>query len=215
MNIIEFLLPRDIRNTKFFKFMDQQVGYLSTCTTTFQDLVVNIKTLDEGQIREKLAKIKDCENRGDQVEHQILQTLMVTLITPFDREDIHSLAINMDKALDILNSISRKIEMYNIRDVPANICRFADIIVRITRQMGISVEQLHKRQNVDKAVRNMHELEHEADDLFHESMAQLFSNKNDPVYIVKFKEFYEHLESVVDAIDYVGKSVKGIGVNHR
>ncbi len=212
MNILDLLLPRE---TKFYKFMDQQVGFLSTSTTTFQDLVVNIKNLNEDQIREKLAKIKDCENRGDQVEHQILQTLVVTFVTPFDREDINSLAMSMDRALDILNSISRKIEMYNIRDVPANICKFADIIVRITRQMGISVDQLRKRQNVDNAVKNMHELEHEADDLFHESMAQLFSNKNDPVYIVKFKEFYEHLESVVDAIDYVGKSVKGIGVKHK
>jgi uncharacterized protein Yka (UPF0111/DUF47 family) len=43
-------------------------------------------------------------------------------------------------------------------------------------------------------------------------MAELFNGKNDPVFIIKFKEVYEHLESVVDAIDYVGKLIRGIRV---
>jgi uncharacterized protein Yka (UPF0111/DUF47 family) len=44
------------------------------------------------------------------------------------------------------------------------------------------------------------------------SMAELFSDQNNPIDIIKFKEFYEHLESVVDAIDYVGKLIRGIKV---
>ena len=43
-------------------------------------------------------------------------------------------------------------------------------------------------------------------------MEELFSGKNEPVYIIKFKEIYEHLESVVDAIDYVGKLLRGVKV---
>jgi uncharacterized protein len=209
-NIFDLLLPRE---TKFFTFMDQQVEFLATGTTIFQELVVNIKSLSEDQIKVKLKKIKECETKGDEIEHRIIDSLNKTFITPLDREDIHLLTFNIDRALDILNSISRKVEIYNIREVPSNVCMFADIIVKINKQMGISVKQLRKKDGVDEIVSLMHGLENEADELFHTSMAQLFRDKSHSVHnIIKFKEFYEHLESVVDAIDYVGKIVRGIKV---
>jgi uncharacterized protein len=192
--------------------MDQQVEFLAISTVVFQELVINIKTLSEDQIKAKLVKIKECETKGDEVEHRIINALNKTFITPLDREDIHLLAYNIDKAMDILNSISRKVEIYNIREVPPNVCKFADIIVKINKQMGISVKTLRKKDGVDAVVNLMHELENEADELFHTSMAELFRDKNNSIHIIKFKEFYEHLESVVDAIDYVGKLVRGIKV---
>ncbi len=42
-------------------------------------------------------------------------------------------------------------------------------------------------------------------------MAELFKEK-DPIHIIKFKEVYQQLENVVDAIDYVGKLIRGIKV---
>jgi uncharacterized protein len=211
VNIFDILLPKE---TKFYSYMDQQVGYLVSSTGIFKELIDNIKNMTEDQIREKLFKIKECETCGDDVERNILFELKKTFITPIDREDIHTLAINIDRANDILNSISRKIDIYNIREVPANVGKFADIIVKITKHMEISVKRLRGKENIDEAVIAMHELENDADELFHESMAELFNDKNDPIYILKFKEVYEHLETVVDAIDYVGKLIRGIRVKH-
>jgi uncharacterized protein len=209
-NILDLLLPRE---TKFFTYMDQQAEFLDMGAVIFQELVVNIQSLSQEKIKEKLIKIKECETRGDEVEHQIINSLNKTFITPLDREDIHLLAYNIDRAMDILNSISRKVEIYNIREVPVNVCKFADIIVKINKQMGIAVKHLRKKDGVDEVVALMHELENEADELFHSSMAELFrGDKNHSVTIIKFKEFYEHLENVVDAIDYVGKLVRGIKV---
>ncbi len=48
--------------------------------------------------------IKDCELRGDNIERRIIDELENTFITPIDREDIHSLAINSDRTIDILNT---------------------------------------------------------------------------------------------------------------
>jgi hypothetical protein len=182
------------------------------CSLVFKALVDNITILTENQFTEKITLIKQCENDGDTVERQILDALHKTFITPIDREDIHTLAINIDRALDILNSISRKIEIYNIREVPGNVCAFASIIVKITDMMKKSVILLQKKSPVDDVVTEMHNLENEADELFHKSMAELFDGKNDAVFIIKFKEVYEHLETVVDAIDYVGKLIRGIKV---
>jgi uncharacterized protein Yka (UPF0111/DUF47 family) len=71
---------------------------------------------------------------------------------------------------------------------------------------------LSKRGDVSEICSKMHNLENKADDLFHLGMAELFANGNSTVDIIKFKEVYEHLETVVDSIDYVGKMVRGIVV---
>ena len=208
-NIFDLLLPRE---TKFFAFMHHQVEYLMKGATTFKDLVENIETLSETDIREKIATIKECESLGDAKEREIFDALSKTFITPIDREDIHTLTINVDRALDILNSISRKIEIYNIRKVPSNVRAFADIIVKITGELDILIVRLQNKKAMSEVIHKMHDLEKEADELFHASMAELFSGNENPVHIIKFKEFYEHLESVVDAVDYVGKLVRGIKV---
>ncbi|HUI92175.1 MAG TPA: DUF47 family protein [Chitinivibrionales bacterium] len=208
MNILDLLLPRE---TKFFNYMEQQVEFLIKGCQTFKELVGKIETMSEDAIKKELLVIKDCESKGDDVEHLIIEELDKTFITPIDREDIHTLAINVDRALDILNSISRKIEIYRIRQVPANVWKFADIIVKIAAQMKLAVCHLRNRKGIQDIAKQMHELEIQADELFHESMAELF-NAKDPIHIIKFKEVYEHLENVVDAVDYVGKIVRGIKV---
>jgi uncharacterized protein len=209
-NVLDLLLPRE---TKFFTYMSQQADLLTQGCRVFHDLVLNIEQLSEDEIKKRLFTIKECETRGDAIEQTIIEELHKTFITPIDREDIHTLSINVDRALDILNSISRKIEIYDIRKVPSNVCRFSKIIVSISEQLPPLVEGLRSRKSIGEIVEKMHTLENEADELFHSSMAELFSKHTDePTYIIKFKEFYEHLEHVVDSIDYVGKLVRGIKV---
>ena len=53
-NILDLLLPRE---TKFFSFIDQQVGLVVKSTRIFKELVENIKSSSPDQIKEKLGKI--------------------------------------------------------------------------------------------------------------------------------------------------------------
>ena len=78
--------------------------------------------------------------------------------------------------------------------------------------MDVLVKQLRKKNYSEEIMIKMHDIENEADELFRKSMADLFAEKNTSVHIIKFKEFYEHLESAVDAIDYVGKLIRHIKV---
>lgn len=209
LNILDLLLPRE---TKFFDYMEQQVVCLDKAIAVFKALVHNISSMSQKEVAASLEEIKELERKGDKIEVQIFADLNKTFITPIDREDIHHLAINIDRALDILNSISRKVDIYNIREVPANVCCFAVLIEKIAEQMGTLVSQLRKKTISDEVMKKMHDIENEADELFRKSMAELFSEENSPIYVIKFKEFYEHLESAVDAIDYVGKIIRGIKV---
>ena len=208
-NLLDILLPRE---TKFFTYFTEQVDVFVEGSKLFKKLVTNLDMLSEAEIRNSLAEIKECELRGDAVEQKIITELRQTFITPIDREDIHTMAINIDRCLDILNSVSRKIDIYSIRKVPANVRRFADVIVEIAEEMGRLVKALRNLKDVSEVSKKMHLLENKADELFHQSMAELFKDNVDPIDVIRLKELYEHLESVVDCSDYIGKLVRGVAV---
>ena len=208
-NILDLLLPRE---TKFFTYMIQQVECFIEAAAVFKDLITNLETLRETEIKQKIHEIKEFELKGDCIEYKIIDELNKTFITPLDREDIHTLAINIDRSTDILNSISRKIEIYKIKNVPANVIKFADIICEISKKMKTILTQLKDKEKIDEVQARMHALENEADELFHICMEELFSQQYEPVDIIRYKEIYEHLESVVDSADYIGKLVRGIKV---
>jgi uncharacterized protein Yka (UPF0111/DUF47 family) len=209
-NILDFLLPREV---KFFKYMHSQADIFIDGCELFRKLATTIDKISEEEAKNIILRINEFEQKGDDLEHLIIDELHKTFITPLDREDIHSIAINIDKSLDILNSISRKFEIYGIRNVPINVCRFADIIVEISIELRNLFAALESKKNINENVRRMHELENKADTLFYTSVAELFSNgKYNPVEIIKYKEIYEHLESIVDSVDFIGKIVRGVAV---
>ncbi len=209
INILDLLLPRE---TKFFKLMNEQAQiYVEGCLI-FKELVTNIHTLNVDQIKEKLMLIKDAESRADVVERRVIDELHKTFITPIDREDIHTIVLNTDRATDILNSIAQKITMYGIREVPDNVIKFSEIIVEISKEVVNLFLALEKHGPITAISEKMHKLENNADYLFRLSMAELFTKQKDPIEIIKFKEIYEHLEAVVDSTDYIGKIVRGVVV---
>lgn len=208
-NLFDLLLPRE---TKFFHLLVQMGDLLIMSCHTFRDLVVQIESLSDEEVRKRLFAIKDCEHKGDILEVQILNELDRTFITPIDREDIQTMTLQLDKSLDILNGISRKIEMYNIKQMPLNVCKFADIIAGISTLAGELIRDLESKKDVKEKVEAMHRLENQGDDLFHASLGELFGSeeKFQTIEMTKFKEVYEHLEAVIDSIDYFGKLIRGI-----
>jgi predicted phosphate transport protein (TIGR00153 family) len=59
-------------------------------------------------------QIDKLENKGDELTHQIYLELGKNFITPFDREDIHSLATAIDDVADYIQGSANRMLLYNI-----------------------------------------------------------------------------------------------------
>jgi uncharacterized protein len=210
-NLFDLLLPRE---TKFYVLLKRQTEALVEGCIAFRNLATTIKKLGSDEIRKEVARIKEIESKGDHIEKEIIEELHGTFITPFDREDIHMMAVNIDRSLDLINSISNKIEIYKIRKLPKNVSQYAELLVEIAEGLDTLVKDLEKRVNLDKQLNHIHSLETNADYLFHISMADLFKKEKDPIELIKIKEVYEYLEEVINAIDYVGKIVRRVMIKN-
>ena len=60
----------------------------------------------------------------------------------------------------------------------------------------------------------IHRLENEGDDMYHQAMGQLFRGTTDPIQLIKWKEIYEMLESTVDRCESVANIIESIIIKH-
>jgi uncharacterized protein len=205
-NLMNLLLPRE---DKFFDYLSEQAANLHEGCRLFREC---LDKTDEESRQRYFGLIKACEHRGDALEMRLLDDLYDAFITPIDREDIHAMVTEIDTALDILNGTARKMELYRISTVPETVLTFADHIVAIVQELRRLLAVMKTKASIKESIAVMHRIENEADELFHRCMVHLFSNGNNAVEIIKMKEIYERLESVVDVVDRVGKIVRGIHV---
>jgi predicted phosphate transport protein (TIGR00153 family) len=143
-------------------------------------------------------QIKDIEHRGDDITHNILVKLNSTFITPFDREDIHTLASSLDDVLDFINAAADRIVLYKITAAPSAAYELAQILVKQAEALGRGVRNLEKLKDVLPHCVEVNRLENEADRVSREAIGRLFDTETDPINLIKIKELIEVLETATD-----------------
>ncbi|MGE9616608.1 MAG: DUF47 domain-containing protein [Solitalea-like symbiont of Acarus siro] len=107
--LISLITPKD---KDFFPLLEQAT---SNMVLTSEEMIrlVNSKDTD---LNKHILEIKRLEHIGDEYTHQFLVALSTNFITPFDREDLHSLIKVIDDIVDLLNVNARNINTYGITD---------------------------------------------------------------------------------------------------
>ena len=176
-------LPREVN---FFDLFEKQVDYAVDAASYFKE-AVSKNILDD----ESLEKMHEVEHQGDEVAHTILDNLNKTFITPFDREDIHSLAKEVDDIIDMLYTILNRMKVYKIGNVDKNLVQFATVIDESVRAVARAVKGLRHLKNsksVAESCVEVNRLENVGDSMRDAMLAELFEKEKDPIHIMKWKE---------------------------
>jgi hypothetical protein len=200
-------LPKEFN---FFDLFEQQAKHALKAATCFKDMVTK-GALDE----EYLKKMGDIEHDGDQVAHQIFDHLNKTFITPFDREDIHSLAKELDDITDMIYTIANRLKVYKLTSIDKNLIEFSDVIEESVRGVVCAVKGLRSMNNakaVYESCVEINRLENVGDSMRDAMLAELFENEKDPVLVIKWKEIYQDAETVLDICEDVAHVVQSIFV---
>jgi hypothetical protein len=149
------------------------------------------------------------------VAHTIIEQLNKTFITPFDREDIHTLAKELDDITDMINNIVSRLRVYDITGVDKNLVEFAAVIEQSVRAVARAVGGLRHIKNVrvvfDACV-EVNRLENVGDMMRDRMLAELFTTAKDPIVVLKWKDIYQDAETVLDVCEDVVHVVDSIMV---
>src|SRR5262245_18880873 len=100
------LIPRE---QKFIDLFDEVATILSRASGKFLSLVTEFDRLPA-----RSNELKHEEHAADEVVERIIQALDRSFITPFDREDIHSLATKLDDVMDHMEEAANRFLIFRI-----------------------------------------------------------------------------------------------------
>lgn len=198
-------LPREFN---FFDLFDKQVDYAVEAAAVLKEIAA-MGAVDAAF----LTRMGEIEHRGDDATHSIIEHLNKTFITPFDREDIHKLATELDDVVDVMNTIVGRLRIYKLKWSEQSLTEFAVVIERSVRQVELAVKGLRKMKDVktimDSCV-EVNRLENVGDAMRDRLLADLFEKEKDPIAVIKWKEIYQDCETVLDVCEDVANVVESI-----
>lgn len=100
--VLKFFLPKD---KKFYNLFEQASQNLEAIAGK---LVLCVNESDFNKRAVIIKEMEDLEHQNDDVTHEIFLELGRNFITPFDREDIHSLASALDDVADFIFAAAKK-----------------------------------------------------------------------------------------------------------
>jgi hypothetical protein len=192
--IFQALLPKD---KLFFPLFDQACN----------NMVEVAKVLENALKSDSVTRIQSyetinlLEKQGDEITHAIMRETGNTFIVPFDREDIHALAIAIDDVVDYINGTSKRLDLYKVHQISPAMVRLAEIITLSAIELQSAVREMRSLRNVRKVKAHLHTintLENEADIIMNTTIANLFKNETDAMVILKTKEVITFLENATD-----------------
>ena len=203
------LMPHEGR---FFDYFTEHAALILEGAVELKAMMDNM-----GETESRAHNIKTIETKADTVTYETIQLLHKTFITPIDRDEIHQLITRMDDILDLMEDVSQSVFLYDIRKIPDEAKRLADICVACAEKVKAAVDLLNNMGNAEKIMKicaDIDRLETDADQVLRSAMAKLFRHEPDTRELIKLKEIYEHLETVTDKCEDVANIIEGIVIEN-
>ena len=195
--IVKFFMPKEER---FHELLERDTEHLVRSARLFSE-IAHSESLEDR--RAKVAQLKTLEHEGDLITKEIFAALNSTFITPLDREDIRSIAVDLDDILDFMEGVAQFLILFEIAESPAPLRQFAEIIGKMVDEIHTATSMiwdLANEKKIHEAVVRISKLENDADALYFSVIGDLFKSGQgrDPIEILKWKEIYQGLEDACD-----------------
>ena len=204
------LLPRE---EDFFALFERHAALTVEGAVQFRRLVEGTG----GNIHAIAARIKELEHETDVITHACVEKLHKVFLTPFDRDDIHRLISLMDDFMDLIESASERIALYDVTVMTPQVQELADVLVKSTRALATAVaglRDLKRPQAILDACIEVNRLENECDEILRESVGALFREEQDVRQLIKHKNIYEYLEYATDKCQDVANVIESVIVEN-
>ena len=207
-----FKFPFIPRGVEFFDLFEEGAQNMAKAA---QKLKAMVDTWEN--IEQKVNEISELEHHGDNIIHRIMDRLHRTFITTFDREDIAILAKSLDDVTDFIQAAADAMLVYKVDSPSQRAKELADIIVQATAEVGEAISKLRHRIEPEEILPRcveINRLENAADRVFRSALGELFNDITDIVYIIKWREIYEHMESATDRCEDVANILEGVALKN-
>lgn len=160
--------------------------------------------------------IKEIEDKGDDITHEIIKLLNATFVTPLDREDILAMASRLDDVIDRIDATAARLVLFRIERPTESARTLARILCLSCEQISQALVHFQKRRfaAVTAACVEINRLENEGDDALRQALEELFDGATEALEVMKWKEIYETLEEAIDRCEDVSNVLETVALKN-
>jgi uncharacterized protein len=203
-------MPRD---DKFFDLFEVSASNMVKAAESLKDIITTWESIDQ-----KMDDLTKIEHQGDTITHEIMFQLNRSFITPFDREDIGTLAHSLDDVTDLIQAAADTMVLYKVKPPGKRAKELAEIICQITAEVEHVMPSLRRHNaNLEKILNScveINRLENVADTIYRSALKELFDDTSDIADVIKWREIYEHMEGATDMCEDVANVLESVALKH-
>ena len=203
------LIPRE---EKFFDLFIAQMENAYQASVLLLDLLTNYTDLPK-----KVQVIKDLENDGDDLAHDIMERLNKTFITPIDREDIYAICVKLDDIIDYIDISASSFILYNVEHVRSEAISMAEVLMNCCQKTLELVKVMSNIRNIEPMKKlwiEVNRLENVADGINNSAISRLFKEESNPVEILKWDKIFNRIENSIDRCEELASIVESVATKH-
>ena len=194
----------------YFKNLAKSVGY--GCEAS-KILCETLKNYDIDELPEKLEVMHKIEHTADIDKHEMMSRLVREFITPIEREDIISLAQEIDDVTDTIEDVLIRMYMFNVKNLRAEALDFCEIIIKSCDALKKAMDEFHnfrKSTVLHEYLVEINHLEELGDKIYTDATHRLFVECDNPIEILTWKETFDRFEKCCDACEEVADVIEGV-----
>ena len=153
------------------------------------------------------------KKKGKVFYKTVLKQLNKSFITPIEREDIQTIAVQLYKIAKRIAKTSINLEVYYLENYTDKMKEQARNLLKATDKLKEIICEFKKVSDVEKITQlsiEMKELETHGDDILREAYRILYSGKYETLEVIKLRDLYKEVEKVLDACYFVSDLILNI-----
>jgi predicted phosphate transport protein (TIGR00153 family) len=167
-----------------------------------------------GDLDAKHDRVKECEDRGDELTDEILGRLNTSFVTPFDREDIHALAEKLDDVVDDMLAVADLLRVLSIEVVLPELKEQADLLVQMGDQTVGLIGRLQSMKGTEAFLQAIDQLESEGDVIYRRTLGRLFGGEFEALEVLRWKDIIQAMEAALNTVEDISNVVESIVLKH-
>ncbi len=197
------------RNQDFYVLFEKAAANVQETSELLRKLLTDFHDPEAAH-----AEIRQREHEGDEITHQVMRALNTTFVTPFDREDIHRLASDLDDILDLMEAVSDLLVLHRVETVLPEMRQQAEVLARAADQVYQAMVGLRNLSGMDRHWVEINRLENEGDRVYRNTVARLFSGDFKAMDVLKWKDLVDQMEAAIDGCEDVANTLESIVLKH-
>ena len=202
------------KDTEFFDLFVDNSKYFHLGAVLLDDVIK-----DPNKALERIDEILGLEAKADEINERIIEKLNLTFITPIDREDIYSIAGELDNGVDILQGALQRIIMSRAGHATEKCPLLTNWVVESTNELvkafKLLVDIKKNQREILDACAKVREYESKADLVYREQIGILYDDAtqdplNKTIHLIKWKNILEDLEETQDHCKKLADMIRGV-----